>query len=54
MPIPPFLKTLLGGGDGKVLQVVKDTADEFIYSKEEKAEDQLKLQLQLEESEHRK
>lgn len=38
----PFLKVLLGKGDGSLLKVVKETTDELIYSKEEKAEDLLK------------
>lgn len=38
----PFLKVLLGKGDGSLLKVVKETTDELIYSKEERAEDLLK------------
>ena len=49
----PFLKVLFGKGDGKLLEVVKDTADELIYSKEEKAEDARLAQIQTEEAIHR-
>lgn len=40
----PFLKLLLGKGDGSLLKTVKETVDEFVYSKEEKAEAEAELQ----------
>lgn len=49
----PFLNALLGKSDGKLLEVVKDTADELIYSKEERAEDARIAQTQSEEALHR-
>jgi len=49
----PFLKLLLGKGDGSLLKVVKETTDELIYSKEERAEDALKTELTSEEALYR-
>ena len=53
MTLTPFLKVLFGKGDGKLLEVVKDTADELVYSKEERAEDARLSELQSEEAIHR-
>lgn len=49
----PFLKLLLGKGDGSLLKVVKETTDELIYSKEEKATDLIKSQQASEEALYR-
>jgi hypothetical protein len=45
-----FLNLLLGKKDGSVLKVIKETADELIYSKEEKAADLLEAQKASEEA----
>lgn len=49
-----FLSILLGKGDGTLLKNVKDTVDEFVYSKEEKAENEQKLLVLSEEAEERR
>lgn len=49
----PFLSLLLGKGDGKILDTVKETTDELIYSKEEKAADALASQKASEEALYR-
>lgn len=49
----PFLKVLLGKGDGSLLKVVKETTDELIYSKEERAEDLLKHEQAAQEALYR-
>lgn len=49
----PFLKVLLGKADGSLLKVVKETTDELIYSKEEKAEDLLKHEQATQEALYR-
>jgi hypothetical protein len=48
--MPKFLDILLGKSDGKILEVVKDTFDELIFSKEEKA----KLEQENEEAQFRR
>lgn len=49
----PFLSLLLGKGDGKILDAVKETTDELIYSKEERAADTLASQKASEEALYR-
>lgn len=51
----PFLNLLLGigKGDGKILEGIKDTADEFIYTKEERAEDKRLAEVATQEAIHR-
>jgi membrane-associated HD superfamily phosphohydrolase len=49
MPLGAILKEILGGGN--LIETVKDTVDEFVYSKEEKAEDANKAQERAEDLE---
>lgn len=49
----PFLNLLLGKGDGKILDIVKDTVDEAIYSKEERAEDLKQAEIAAQEALYR-
>lgn len=43
MPLPGFLKDLIGGGAAKLGEAVKDIIDESKFSAEEKAELELKM-----------
>lgn len=54
--MPIFKDILTGvfkGGDGKLLEILKDTTDELIYSKEEKEEDKLEQERYLLEQEYK-
>lgn len=54
MPIGKLLSLLGGGAAEKIIDTVKDTVDEFTYSKEEKAADSQKAAERAEEIEFRR
>lgn len=54
MPIfQDILKNIFKGGDGKIAEIIKETADELIYTKEEKAQAETEHQKWAEEQEYR-